>query len=330
MGGWTASVADRTTYPFKVEIASEDERDSLLLYIWNISHGGGRLRPEHEFRVQLTFPGQKANEAGNIDVVEGRKTLLLGHFERANTEVFVGWDPTQHRSPGWSASIQVRLETIQRAIEQGMAIEERKREAGVVTEVAVAFRSELLVPYVRDIYPSYQPAHVSQPEMAAIVPPAAKTRTLFPEPPAIPGERGRALRKFIALERSASFALRVLEAYENRCAMCGVQLRVLDAAHIVPVAEPTSTDRTDNGLALCPTHHRAYDRGLLGVAEDGTILLNERRVGALKSAGFGGGLDEFQSWSRVGQPIFRPSDPDKAPAAANLREGLRLRRFPVA
>lgn len=250
LGGWTSSVADRTTYPFEVEIASEEERDSLLLYIWNISHGGGRLRPEHEFRVQLTFPGQRANEAGKIEIVQGRKTLLLGHFERDGTEGFVGWDPTQHRTPGWSASVQVRLETIQRSIEQGMAIEERKREAGIVTEVAVAFRAELLVPYIRDIYPNYQPAQVSAPEMEAIVPRPAKTRTLFPEPPPIPGERGRALRKFLALERSASFALRVLEAYNNRCAMCGVQLRVLDAAHIIPVADPTSTDRTDNGLAL--------------------------------------------------------------------------------
>ena len=85
LGGWTSSVADRTTYPFEVEIASEEERDSLLLYIWNISHGGGRLRPEHEFRVQLTFPGQRANEAGKIEIVQGRKTLLLGHFERDGT-----------------------------------------------------------------------------------------------------------------------------------------------------------------------------------------------------------------------------------------------------
>ena len=85
-----------------------------------------------------------------------------------------------------------------------MAIEERKREAGIVTEVAVAFRAELLVPYIRDIYPNYQPAQVSAPEMEAIVPRPAKTRTLFPEPPPIPGERGRALRKFLALERSAA------------------------------------------------------------------------------------------------------------------------------
>lgn len=327
LGGWNASVADRTEYPFEVEIASEEERDSLLLYIWNISHGGGRLRPEREFRVQLTFPGQKANEAGRIDVVEGRKTLLLGHFEREGTEGFVGWDPTQHRTPGWSASVQVRLDTILGAIENGMAMEERKREAGIVTELAVAFRAEILVPYIRDIYPNYQPAQVSASEMEAIAPPPTGVRTLIPEPQGLPRERGRALRRFLQLERSATFSLRVLDAYGNRCAMCGLQLRVLDAAHIVPVAERASTDSTDNGLALCPTHHRAYDRALIGVAEDGTITLNARSVGALKAAGYGGGVDEFRAWSRVGEPIFGPSDPDKAPSPANLREGLRLRGF---
>lgn len=329
LGGWSATVRDRTAYPFELDIASKEERDALLVYIWNISHGGGAARPREEFRVQLTFPGQEANQAGRIDIVPGRKTLLLGSFERDRVEGFVGWDPTQHRTPGWSASVQVRLTTITKAIENGIAIEERKREANVVTEVAVAFRPELFIEYVRTIYPEYQPAHVSAAEMATISPPASHVRVIIPpEPPELPGDRQRVVRNLLQLERDATFSRRVLEAYGNRCAICGLQLKVLDAAHLVPVADPTSTDRTENGLPLCPTHHRAYDRGIIGIAEDRTILLNEGKVGKLRAAGLGGGLDEFRTWSRVGHPVLDPTDPTKAPTPETLRAALRLRGFP--
>ena len=35
--------------------------------------------------------------------------------------------------------------------------------------------------------------------------------------------------------------------------------RLLEAAHIVPVAND-GTDHPSNGIALCPTHHSAFDR----------------------------------------------------------------------
>lgn len=327
LGGWTAKVRDRTAYPFEIDLSSEEERDALLVYIWNVSHGGGSARPQEEYRVQLTFPGQRANQSGRIEMVTDRKTLLLGHFGMEGIDGFVGWDPTQHQTPGWSASVQVRLDTIRRAFENGVAIEERKREAGVVTEVAVAFRSELLVQYIREVYPAYQPARVTSSEMAALAVEVSHVRTLIPEPPELPGERRIAVRTFLQLERSANFAKRVLDAYGDRCAFCGLQLRVLDAAHIVPVADPMSTDRTENGVALCPTHHRAFDRGILGIEQDRTIVMNERAVGNLREAGYGGGLEDFRRWSRVGDPAYLPEDPSKAPTVETLKAGLRLRGF---
>jgi putative restriction endonuclease len=42
-------------------------------------------------------------------------------------------------------------------------------------------------------------------------------------------------------------------------------LKLPDAAHIVPVTFPDSTDEVTNGLGLCRLHHGAYDNGLLGV-----------------------------------------------------------------
>lgn len=66
-----------------------------------------------------------------------------------------------------------------------------------------------------------------------------------------------------------SFRERVLTAYRHQCAFC--QLRhgeLLDAAHIVPDADPLGEPLVSNGLALCALHHSAYDRQFMGVRPD--------------------------------------------------------------
>ncbi len=71
------------------------------------------------------------------------------------------------------------------------------------------------------------------------------------------------------------FRVRVLEAYERRCAMCSLRhAELLDAAHIVPDGEPTGLAITANGLALCKIHHAAYDGLFVGVRPDLTIEVN--------------------------------------------------------
>ena len=67
--------------------------------------------------------------------------------------------------------------------------------------------------------------------------------------------------------RDAAFRTTILELYDHTCAACGRRLRLdpfslIDAAHIIPV-EVQSNDRPDNGLALCPNHHRAMDAHLI-------------------------------------------------------------------
>lgn len=65
------------------------------------------------------------------------------------------------------------------------------------------------------------------------------------------------------------FRIRVLRAYEQRCAMCALRRApLLDAAHIVPDGEPQGVAVTANGLSLCKLHHAAYDQWLLGVRPD--------------------------------------------------------------
>ena len=73
--------------------------------------------------------------------------------------------------------------------------------------------------------------------------------------------------------RSQAFKRNVLKAYGNKCAVCAKGLKApdgqyeLEAAHVVPHAV-LGADDVRNGLALCRSHHWAFDKGLFGVSAD--------------------------------------------------------------
>lgn len=77
--------------------------------------------------------------------------------------------------------------------------------------------------------------------------------------------------------RDLAFRRAVRAAYDNRCAVTGLRLingggrPEVQAAHIRPVADQ-GPDSVRNGLALSGTVHWLFDRGLLSVEDDMTIL----------------------------------------------------------
>jgi putative restriction endonuclease len=78
-----------------------------------------------------------------------------------------------------------------------------------------------------------------------------------------------------------SFRERVLQAYREQCALCRLRHEeLLDAAHIIPDAEPEGEPRVSNGIALCKLHHAAFDKYFLAIRPDYVIevradILNE-------------------------------------------------------
>jgi putative restriction endonuclease len=83
--------------------------------------------------------------------------------------------------------------------------------------------------------------------------------------------------------REAAFAVSVRAAYANTCAMTGLKIingggrAEVQAAHIRPVAAGGS-DSLRNGLALSGTIHWMFDRGLVSVDDDFTILIAAGRL----------------------------------------------------
>jgi putative restriction endonuclease len=83
--------------------------------------------------------------------------------------------------------------------------------------------------------------------------------------------------------RDAAFARMVKAAYGGICAISGLSLRngggraEVQAAHIRPVCDK-GPDIVPNGLALSGTLHWMFDRGLISVAEDHSILVSHNKV----------------------------------------------------
>lgn len=101
------------------------------------------------------------------------------------------------------------------------------------------------------------------------------------EPPiAFDEERGTTETTTVRKARDRAFRRKVLDQYEGRCAFTGRRfispvgsmVLGLDAAHVVPVSE-NGSDHPANGLPLTKELHWAFDRGLIGVAPDRTILV---------------------------------------------------------
>ena len=94
-------------------------------------------------------------------------------------------------------------------------------------------------------------------------------------------ERDRVSYLTSRIVRDRVFRRVVLRAYDERCAVTGLKLingggrAEVEAAHIRPV-EANGPDIVSNGLALSGTAHWMFDRGLIGLADDMTIMVSRQ------------------------------------------------------
>jgi putative restriction endonuclease len=95
----------------------------------------------------------------------------------------------------------------------------------------------------------------------------------LPGAPGAPGSR----------RRDARMRELILTAYEYRCAFCGYDGRIgtvpvgLEAAHVRWWAFE-GPDELGNGLGLCSLHHKLFDRGVLGLTDEDTVMVSQRFV----------------------------------------------------
>ena len=125
-------------------------------------------------------------------------------------------------------------------------------------------------------------------------------------------------------QRDPLFRQQVLRAYNYECAICGYNMRhdntsvALEAAHI-KWKQYGGPCEIPNGLALCAIHHKAFDKGSIGLDESMRVQVSE----AVNGSGIVGRLfwdfqgkiislpqvkaycpqDEFGDWHR--REVFR-------------------------
>ncbi|MEI8067289.1 MAG: HNH endonuclease [Actinomycetes bacterium] len=97
-----------------------------------------------------------------------------------------------------------------------------------------------------------------------------------------------------------AFRAKVLAAYETKCAICRINHgRLLDAAHIIPDSDQSSTTSVTNGLSLCKIHHAAYDINIVGIDAEYKIHIRydlmEEVDGPMLEHGFKG-ADKTELW----------------------------------
>ena len=278
----------------------------VTVFIGNV-HFANRAESD-EYRIQC--PGDLPERLRNSRL-RGDIILILGFS--ADVHTFSAWAPDRFLARDSRVrrfSLYTRLPRMQEAVERGLS-------AHIDTDgqIVIMFRPDFIGLYAEN------PTVLHQ----------ATTRTLqrvaqsYKQSPARPIVMNRQKIRVTNIEylRSPTFRQEVLGAYAHRCAMCGIQLDLVDAAHIVPHAHPQGHDVISNGLALCTLHHRSFDTGLLYVRDDYSIHLNLTRVRHLKKVGRADGLRRYRRELR--DALVLPDNDDWLPAPDNLVLGNELR-----
>lgn len=112
--------------------------------------------------------------------------------------------------------------------------------------------------------------------------------------------------------RKRAFGQAVKEAYDYRCAVCGLKiyspntlLWEVEAAHIVPHSA-NGKDDIWNGIALCRLHHWAFDVGWFTLEDDYQVLVSEKMETLPSGYGKVGDYDFLERLSKGKLRILLP------------------------
>jgi putative restriction endonuclease len=142
----------------------------------------------------------------------------------------------------------------------------------------------------------------------------------IPAPAPTPFSKAYAETLVKARLHQAHFRRRILAAYGERCCICELRERpLLDAAHIVPDRLPEGVPEVRNGLAMCPTHHRAYDQNLVLVTEQYRVEVQHDRLLHANSEATKRTLLAFD-----GRPICLPKEKQLRPDPEFLKRKREL------
>ena len=304
-------VSSPRQHPRKFIVETETGGTEVWVYAWTLTHGGRPSLPD-EYRIQMT------TVSSPLPLNPKGYTLLLGY--EPNLRMFAGFDLTRHRTfTKGSPSVQIDIKCIHKALEDGLSFDRKSNE-----EIAVGFRPDQMLNYMANADDLHRLGKNAA--MYNLLSKASALEKIAKEDIAeLTPKRQKILASVNRWARSASFRQQVLCAYNNRCSVTRIQLRLVDSAHILPVQAEETIDDVRNGIALSPTYHRAFDSGLIYLNEDYVMRINPTRELQLATLQLNGGIEDFKHY--LDKRIHLPPDKLQWPDVNMIRKANKYRRI---
>lgn len=268
----------------------------IRFYLWTTTPDASRTgRPQGEHKSQIIIPGTARGTAQHLDLGD-IPTFILGYSPFYG--VFIAWEAARHQDSGYSKNLQVKADLLEEANLTGWAIAEPRRTDNG-EEVRASIHPSHLARFLRLSIEADAQGRVGSDRTAFLMAGAPdldnldlRTRAEAGEHvPLADVERARVAATGTRLKREQGFSKLILNSYGHKCAVCEVQLSILEGAHIIPVHDSKGRDEVWNGLALCRNHHRLYDRRILLIDPDAVVRANEETLQVLRELGRLGGYE---------------------------------------
>ena len=299
------------THPRLFVITGPPGITNLSVFAWTLTFGE-RPSLANEYRIQMT------SVQSPLEIAQDGPTVLIGY--EPTLRLFAGFDLERHRTfTSGSPSVQIDVTELRRAETDGLSFHRKSND-----EIAVGIRPDMFMAYCLNATLLHR--YGREANVLRLLNQASHLQRPAPqEVEVLSTQRQRVVQEVSRLTRLASFRQQVLFAYANRCAVTRVQLRLVDAAHILPVGADGSADHVRNGLALSPTYHRAFDAGLIYLDDRHHMRLNEGQLHVLERMNLAGGVDTFRT--PLERQIFLPPDPNQRPSQDFIRRANRFRQI---
>lgn len=274
-------------------------KKTYYVLIRNVHESGDGRSNQDECRLQIS-KSKNFNDALN----SGKDVIVLGYF--ADEKVFTAWNPFLMRdrfNRKDSVSLYSRFSIQKLAAKEKVATYRDNNEQSIIS-----FSPEYLGLYLENLNSIHL---LSDIDLRALV---EKSDSLNNENTDgdFDTDEGKLTITHARQKRDPNFRKKVYEAYNYKCAMCGIGLELIEAAHIVPHSHEMGTDEIENGISLCALHHTAYDRSLIYFNKKLEILINESKMEYLEKVGLDSGIRKFEklAFEKIQLPqnhILRPN-----------------------
>ena len=257
-------------------------KKTFYVLIKNVHESGDGRENQDECRIQVS-------ESKNFNAAMNSKTevIVLGYF--ADEKIFTAWNPYLMRdrfNQKQTISLYSRFSVQkQAAIDKISAYRDSKGQS------VLSFQPNYLGLYLENLSTIHL---LNDKELVDLIDQSDSLNNLDLDG-RIDFAEGHLTITHTRYKRDSKFKAMVYDAYENRCAMCGIQLELIEAAHIVPFSHEKGTDQISNGISLCALHHTAYDRSLIFFDKEFNIIINSSKMEYLEKVTLDSGFRKFQS-----------------------------------